>query len=71
MAHVYKYPWNINMNYYIEKHDIEIILDALETLHNRMKTRQDFGLPNDKPFSIEDVDGLLQSFNNSYKEDTK
>ena len=53
------------MNYYIEKHDMEIILDALETLHNRMKTRQDFGLPNDKPFSIEDVDGLFQSFDNS------
>ena len=53
------------MNYYIEKHDMTIILDALETLHNRMKTRQDFGLPNDKPFSIEDVDGLFQSFDNS------
>lgn len=53
------------MNYYIEKHDMEIILDALETLHNRMKTRQDFGLPNDKVFSIEDVDALFQSFDNS------
>lgn len=53
------------MNYYIEKHDMEIILDALETLHNRMKTRQDFGLPNDKTFSIEDIDGLFQSFDNS------
>lgn len=53
------------MNYYIEKHDMEIILDALETLHNRMKTRQDFGLPNDKAFSIEDVDNLFQSFDNS------
>ena len=53
------------MNYYIEKHDMEIILDALETLHNRMKTRQDFGLPNDKTFSIEDVDSLFQSFDNS------
>ena len=57
------------MNYYIEKHDMNIILDALETLHNRMKTRQDFGLPNDKPFSIEDVDGLFQSFDNSFSED--
>jgi hypothetical protein len=59
------------MNYYIEKHDMTIILDALETLHNRMKTRQDFGFPNDKPFSIEDVDGLFQSFDNGYKEDSK
>ena len=53
------------MNYYIEKHDMTIILDALETLHNRMKTRQDFGLPNDKVFSIEDVDALFQSLDNS------
>ena len=59
------------MNYYIEKHDMEIILDALETLHNRMKTRQDFGLPNDKVFSNKDVDGLFQSFDDSYAEDTK
>lgn len=59
------------MNYYIEKHDMEIILDALETLHNRMKTRQDFGLPNDKVFSIEDVDSLLQSFDDSYTESSK
>ena len=56
------------MNYYIEKHDMEIILDALETLHNRMKTRQDFGLPNYKAFSIEDVDNLFQSFDNSFVE---
>lgn len=69
MVHVYKYPWNISMNYYIEKHDMEIILDALQTLHKGMKTRQDFGLPNDKPYSIEDVDGLFQSFDNSFKED--
>lgn len=53
------------MNYYIEKHDMGIILDALETLHNRMKTRQDFGVPNDKLYSIEDVEGLFQSFDNS------
>jgi len=71
MVHAYKYPWNISMNYYIEKHDMNIILDALETLHNRMKTRQDFGLPNDKPFSIEDVDGLFQSFDNSFAEDNQ
>lgn len=57
------------MNYYIEKHDMTIILDALETLHNRMKTRQDFGLSNDKPFSIEDVDGLFQSFDDSFSEE--
>jgi hypothetical protein len=71
MVYSYKGLMRVNMNYYIEKHDMTIILDALETLHNRMKTRQDFGLPNDKPFSIEDVDGLFQSFDNGYKEDCK
>ena len=50
---------------------MEIILDALETLHGRMKTRQDFGLPNDKPYSVDDVDGLFQSFDNSFAEDSK
>lgn len=45
-----------------------IILDALEIMHDQMKTRQDFGLPNDKPYSIEDVDGLFQSFDNSFVE---
>jgi hypothetical protein len=53
------------MNYYIEKHDMEMILDALEVLHNQMKTRMDFGLPTERPYSIEDVDGLFQSLDNS------
>lgn len=65
MIYVYKPPMDVHMNYYIEKHDMEIILDALETLHNRMKTRQDFGLPNDKPYSIDEVDNLFQAFDNS------
>jgi hypothetical protein len=60
----------VNMNYYIEKHDMEIILDALELLHSTMKTRQDFGLHNDKPYSINDVDGLFQSFDNSFTEES-
>jgi hypothetical protein len=59
------------MNYYIEKHDMEMILDALEVLHNQMKTRMDFGLPTERPYSIEDVDGLFQSFDNSFHEDAK
>lgn len=53
------------MNYYIYKHDMKIILDALEVLHNSMKNRQHFGLPNDKTYSIDDVDSLFQSFDNS------
>jgi len=71
MVHVYKYPWNISMNYYIEKHDMEIILDALENLVLSMKNTESFGLPNRRPYSIEDVDGLFQSFDNSFAEDSK
>lgn len=56
------------MNYYIEKHDMEIILDALEVLHNQMKTRMSFGVPTERVYSIEDVDGLFQSFDNSFVE---
>ena len=50
------------MNYYIEKHDMEIILDALELLQINMENRINFGLPNDKPYSIDNVDSLLQIF---------
>jgi hypothetical protein len=56
------------MNYYIEKHDMEIILDALELMQQTMKTREVFGLPSIWPYSEEDVDGLFQSFDNSYVE---
>jgi len=59
------------MNYYIEKHDMTIILDALEVLHNQMKTRMDFGVPTERAYSIEDVDGLFQSFDNSFHEEVK
>ena len=39
------------MNYYIEKHDMEIILDALEMFHNEMISN-----PNGKWFySIEEI----------------
>ncbi len=55
------------MNYYIEKHDMNIILDALELLCDNMKNREKFGLSNDE-YSIEDVDGLFQSFDNSGSE---
>ena len=70
MVHVYKYPWNISMNYYIEKHDMTIILDALELLRDNMKNREKFGLPNDA-YSIDDVTNLLQSFDDSYVESSK
>ena len=58
------------MNYYIEKHDMEIILDALELLRDNMKNREKFGLSNDA-YSIDDVTNLLQSFDDSYVESSK
>ena len=68
MVHVYKYPWNISMNYYIEKHDMTIILDALENLVEDMKHAKDNGHFN-YPYSIEDVDGLFQSFDKVVEND--
>jgi hypothetical protein len=53
------------MNYYIEKHDMEMVVDALEFMVETMKTREIFGLPNIWPYSKEDVDILCQSFDNS------
>ena len=50
------------MNYYIEKHDMEIILDALELLHNHITNR---GKYSNYPWTLEEVDGLFQSFDNS------
>ena len=55
------------MNYYIEKHDMEIILDALESLVEDMKHSRDNGKFN-YPYSIEEVDGLFQSLENSGEE---
>lgn len=71
MVYCYRYPWSVNMNYYIEKHDMEIILDALELLCDTMKHRQSLGLVNQSPYSYEDVDGLFQSFDNSFREDNQ
>jgi hypothetical protein len=58
----------VNMNYYIEKHDMKIILDALENLVEDMKHAKDNGHFN-YAYSIEDVDGLFQSFDNSFHYD--
>jgi hypothetical protein len=58
------------MNYYIEKHDMEIILDVLEVLHNQMKTRMDFGVPTERVYSTQDADNLFQSFDNSFVENS-
>jgi hypothetical protein len=56
------------MNYYIEKYDMEMILDALEALHSKIKYAELFGIKNEYPYSAEDVDGLFQSFDNSFVE---
>lgn len=57
------------MNYYIERHDMEIILDALELLHETMKNQEKFGITNQHAYSVNDVDGLFQSFENSRSEE--
>jgi len=59
------------MNYFIEKHDMEIILDALEALHQDMKHADESGYPDinaRRGYTIEDVDGLFQSLENSGEE---
>ena len=59
------------MNYFIEKHDMEIILDALEALHQDMKHADESGYPDinaRRGYTIEDVDGLFQSLENSVGE---
>jgi hypothetical protein len=58
------------MNYFIEKHDMEIILDALEHMNTTMEQRKLFGLNNLWPYSPDDVDSLFQSFDNSFVEET-
>ena len=55
------------MNYFIEKHDMEIILDALEALHEDMKHSEQNGGIGYKlcGYTLEEVDGLYQSLDNS------
>lgn len=50
------------MNYYIEKHDMEMILDSLQFMAETMKTRETFGLPTIWPYSKQNVDALFKSF---------
>ena len=57
------------MNYYIERHDMEIILDALEALHNNMKALHN-NIKNGLkyPYTLDEVDLLFQSLDNSGEE---
>jgi hypothetical protein len=55
------------MNYYIEQHDMEIILDALECLSEHIKNNNN----SPYPWTVEDVFGLFQSFDNSFQEEVK
>ena len=56
------------MNYFIEKHDMEIILDGLEALHQVMILQKDMRHNALRGYTIEDVDGLFQSLENSGEE---
>ena len=55
------------MEYDIEKHDVEIILDALQFLHEHMLSCSAEELSY-YPFNTEQVDGLFQSLDNSGEE---
>lgn len=52
------------MNYYIEKHDMNMILDALECLSEHLKNTNNTTYP----WTAEEVDALFQSFDNSFVE---
>ena len=61
------------MNYYIEKHDMEIVLDALQALHEDMKCAEDNSPTGTTRYhkcgyTIDEVDGLFQSLENSGEE---
>jgi len=45
------------MNYYIEKHDMEIILEALELLHEEMVLTDEN--PIDRTYTLDDVDATF------------
>ena len=54
------------MNYYIERHDMEIILDALNLLHLEIiETGEN---PIGRPYTLDEVDLLFQSLDNSGEE---
>lgn len=62
MVYVYKPPMNVHMNYYIEKHDMEIILDALSHYAEWMKN-DDHAPPLDSfPYTVEEIESLLSKF---------
>ena len=56
------------MNYYIEKHDMEIILDALSHYKEWMENDDHAPSLDSFPYTVDDVDGLFQSFDNSFVE---
>ena len=51
------------MNYYIEKHEMEMILDALECLSEHLKHYEN-NSPS-YPWTTDQIDRLFQSFDNS------
>lgn len=53
------------MNYYIEKYDMEIILNALRLMGENMRVQEAFGIRNIFVYNTEDVYRLIKSFDNS------
>ena len=62
------------MNYYIERHDMEIISDALRALHEEMNCAESNSATgitsyHKRGYAAEDVDALLQSLCQSGEEE--
>lgn len=56
------------MNYYIEKHDMQIVLDALQILYRDMMTAKEYGYYKSL-FNIDDVGELLLRLESEYTKD--
>jgi len=54
------------MNYFIEKHDMEIILDALGTLHLDMIEARELGMS--RSYTADEVWSLFESLDSSGEE---
>lgn len=57
--------WRKQMNYYIEKHESEIIVDALELLYAMMQNQPSH---TDDTYSKEDVEYLFRIFDDNHVE---
>lgn len=55
----------------LKKYFYEIILDSLSLMHKTMKDREQFGLPNDKSYSLDDLANLYLVFISQQSKDSK